>query len=220
MANASQNLRAAGIACLAWLAGAAPCGAIGAQAKAAVRAPTIVMLGDSVTAGYGLKSADVLPVQLQAALAQRGVPAKVIAAGVSGDTTADALARTDFSVPIGTDLCIVELGGNDLLQGIDPKLVHANLNDILRRLKARRVPALILGIKAPPAVGAGYARDFDAAFVAAAQAGGAPLYPDWFAGVADKGLRQADGIHPNAQGVRAIAAHLAPVVIKALNRRR
>ena len=107
-----------------------------------------------------------------------------------------------------------------MLQGVDPKRVQANLADILRKLKARRIPALILGIKAPPAVGAGYAHDFDDAFVAVARANGAPLYPDWFAGVADKGLRQADGIHPNAQGARAIAARLAPAVIKALDRRR
>jgi acyl-CoA thioesterase-1 len=220
MTNASQILRAAGIACLAVLASVRPCRAIDARAQVGVRAPTIVMLGDSVTAGYGLRAADALPVQLQAALTRRGVPAKVIAAGVSGDTTADALARTDFSVPAGADLCIVELGGNDLLQGVDPKRVQANLADILRKLKARRIPALILGIKAPPAVGAGYAHDFDDAFVAVARANGAPLYPDWFAGVADKGLRQADGIHPNAQGARAIAARLAPAVIKALDRRR
>jgi acyl-CoA thioesterase-1 len=153
-------------------------------------------------------------------LAEHGVQAKVIAAGVSGDTTADALARTDFSVPDATDLCIVELGGNDLLQGIDPKFVQQNLQEILRKLKARHIPAFILGIQAPPAVGAGYAHDFDAAFLAAAKASGAPLYPDWFSGVADKGLRQADGIHPNAQGVRAIAARLAPVVVKALHQRR
>jgi acyl-CoA thioesterase-1 len=216
MTNASQIPALAQIAALMALA----CMLIGAPAQAAAHTPTIVMLGDSVTAGYGLAAADALPVRLQAALAQHGVQAKVIAAGVSGDTTADALERTDFSVPAGTDLCIVELGGNDLLQGIDPKRVQANLQDILRKLRARHIPAFILGIQAPPAVGSGYAHDFDAAFLAAAKAGGAPLYPDWFSGVADRGLRQADGIHPNAQGVRAIADRLAPVVIRALNQRR
>lgn len=216
MASASQIPRAAKIARLLLLTGAVAGLLIAGQAGAGGRTPTVVMLGDSVTAGYGLSRADSLPVQLQAALARRGRAVKVVAAGVSGDTTADALARTDFSVPAGTDLCIVELGGNDLLQGIDPKLVRQNLDAILRKLKARRVPALIVGVKAPPAVGAGYARDFDAAIAGAAKDMATPLYPDWFAGVSDAGLRQPDGLHPNAKGARTIAERLAPVVIKAL----
>jgi acyl-CoA thioesterase-1 len=182
----------------------------------AARTPTVVMLGDSVTAGYGLKAADALPVQLQAALAKRGRPVKVVAAGVSGDTSADGLARTDFSVPTGTDLCIVELGGNDLLQGVDPEQMRQNLEAIIGRLKARGVRAVIVGLKAPPKAGAGYARDFDAAFAQAARDTGTPLYADWLGGVADPALRQADGIHPNPAGVRALAAGLAPFVIKAL----
>ncbi|HVY32937.1 MAG TPA: arylesterase [Caulobacteraceae bacterium] len=216
MASASQIPRAAKIARLLLLTGAVAGLLIAGGAHAAARTPTVVMLGDSVTAGYGLSRADSLPVQLQAALSRRGRAVKVVAAGVSGDTTADALARTDFSVPVGTDLCIVELGGNDLLQGIDPKLVRQNLDAILRKLKARRVPALIVGVKAPPAVGAGYARDFDAAIAGAAKDMATPLYPDWFAGVSDAGLRQRDGLHPNAKGARTIAERLAPVVIKAL----
>lgn len=180
--------------------------------------PTIVMLGDSVTAGYGLKAADALPVQLQAALNARGRKVKVVAAGVSGDTTADGLARVDFSVPAGTDLCVVELGGNDLLQGVDPRVMRRNLEAILARLKARHIPAMLVGIKAPPSVGAGYARDFDAAFAAVAKTTRTPLFPDWFDGVSSTGLRQNDGIHPNPKGVRVIAAHLAPFVVKALGR--
>lgn len=219
MPSASQNPRAAKIARLVLLTGALACLLVTGAARASAHTPTVVMLGDSVTAGYGLRSADSLPVQLQTALARRGRVVKVVAAGVSGDTTADALARTDFSVPLGTDLCIVELGGNDLLQGIDPKLVRQNLNAILRKLKARHVPALIVGVKAPPAVGAGYARDFDAAIAGAAKDMAAPLYPDWFAGVSDAGLRQPDGLHPNARGARTIAERLAPFVIKSLKTR-
>lgn len=181
-------------------------------------APTVVMLGDSVTAGYGLGAADSLPVQLQAALARLGWPARVQAAGVSGDTTADALARVDFSVPAGTDLCLVELGGNDLLQGVDPALVRRNLEQIVRKLKARHIRAALVGVKAPPAAGAGYARDFDAAFVAAAKDTGVPLYANWL-DVVGPALRQPDGLHPNVQGARILAASLAPFVVKSLKSR-
>ncbi|HUO21307.1 MAG TPA: arylesterase [Caulobacteraceae bacterium] len=196
--------------------GAALGALLSAPAAVAAQVPTVVLLGDSVTAGYGLPAADALPVQLQAALAKRGRAVKIVPAGVSGDTSADGLARIDFSVPAGTDLCLVELGGNDLLQGADPDQMRQNLEAIVRRLKARGVRAAMIGLKAPPKVGAAYARDFDAAFARAARDTGAPLYADWFAGVADPALRQGDGIHPNAAGVRALAFGLAPFVIKAL----
>ncbi len=179
--------------------------------------PKVVMLGDSVTAGYGLGAADALPAQLQAAMGKIGRPVQVIAAGVSGDTTADGLARADFSVPAGTDLCLVELGGNDLLQGVDPAVVRKNLTAILAKLKARHIPVLLVGLKAPPSIGAGYAKDFDAAFLAASKTAGVGLYPNWIS--TDPTLRQADGIHPNPRGVRAIAASLAPYVAKALPKR-
>jgi acyl-CoA thioesterase-1 len=185
-------------------------------AEAPPRAPTVVMLGDSITAGYGLPAAQALPAQLQAALVRLGRPAKVISAGVSGDTTADGLARIDFSVPAGTDLCIIELGGNDLLQGIDPKVTADNLDRIVARLQARGVPVLLTGIAAPPAIGSDYARDFDAAFAAVARKRGVAFYADLRRGAATPALTQADGIHPNAQGVRIIAAALAPAVDKAL----
>jgi acyl-CoA thioesterase-1 len=203
-------------AALLLLAGAAAAARPVLAAPRGAGVPTVVMLGDSVTAGLGLRAADALPVQLQAALAGRGRPVNVVAAGVSGDTSADALARADFSVPTGTDLCIVELGGNDLLQGVDPGQTRQNLEAIVRRLKARKVRAALVGLKAPLKVGAGYAQAFDAAFLAAAKDTGAPLYPDWLGVVAAPGLRQADGLHPSAAGARALAASLAPFVIKAL----
>jgi acyl-CoA thioesterase-1 len=189
--------------------------AILSAGPAAARTPTVVMLGDSVTAGYGLAAADALPIQLQVALARLGHPAVVVSAGVSGDTTADALARADFSVPAATDLCVVELGGNDLLQGVDPSLIRRNLEAIVRRLKVHGVRAVIVGVSAPPQVGADYARDFDAAFTAAAKDTQTPLFADWLA-VVPRALRQADGLHPNPTGVQALAAALAPFVIKSL----
>jgi acyl-CoA thioesterase-1 len=181
----------------------------------------VTMLGDSITAGYGLQAADALPAQLEARLAQRGLKVRVRAAGVSGDTSADGLARVGFSVKDDTDLCIVALGANDLLQGIDPKITRGNLDAILVKLKARRIPALLVGIAAPHAIGAGYARDFDAVFPALAHAHGVPLYANLLAGVMlDPALSQADGIHPNARGAAIIARRLAPDVAAALTSKR
>jgi acyl-CoA thioesterase-1 len=191
-------------------------------ARAAGRgAPVVTLLGDSITAGYGLPAAAALPAQLQAALARGGSPAMVRAAGVSGDTSADGLARLDFSVQADTALCIVALGGNDLLQGIDPKVTRANLDRIVKRLKARRIGVLLAGLAAPTVIGAGYARDFDAVFPAVAREEGVPLYANLLAGVSGHAdLIQGDGIHPNAAGAKVIAARLAPVAAHALSLKR
>jgi len=181
----------------------------------------VTMLGDSITAGFGLPAGDALPAQLQAALTRLGLKVHVRPAGVSGDTSADGLARADFSVKSDTNLCLVFLGANDLLQGIDPEITRANLQAILGKLKARRIPAILIGLKAPPTIGAGYARDFDAVFPAAARASGVRLYADLLAGVMfQPELNQGDGIHPNAQGVKIVAAKLAPAVAAALKSRR
>ncbi len=200
----------------AWMAGA-----LGMIAGPAFAGPGLVvtMLGDSITAGYGLPAAEALPARLQVALARIGVPATVRGAGVSGDTSADGLARADFSVQADTSLCVVALGGNDLLQGLDPKATRANLENIVRRLKVRRIRVLLAGLTAPRAIGAGYARDFDAIFPALAKVEGVGLYPDLLVGVARMpALNQRDGIHPNAAGVEIIAARLAPLVARSLKR--
>jgi acyl-CoA thioesterase-1 len=181
--------------------------------------PVVTILGDSITAGLGLPAAAALPAQLQAALARSGVAATARGAGVSGDTSADGLARIDFSVQPDTAVCVVALGGNDLLQGLDPRTTRANLTAIVRRLKARRIGVVLAGLTAPRAVGAGYARDFGAVFPAVARAEHVPLYPDLMAGVGPA-LRQRDGIHPNATGAQLIAVHLAPLVASALRARR
>jgi acyl-CoA thioesterase-1 len=184
------------------------------------RTPVVTVLGDSVTAGLGLAAADALPAQLSVALAHLGSPVLVRAAGVSGDTTADGLARVGFSVQDDTDVCLVALGGNDLLQGVDPKVVQANLLAIVRKLKARRIPVVVAGMVAPPMLGAAYAREFDAVFPAVARAEHVTLYPFLLDGVAlNSRLNQRDSIHPNAQGVKVIAARLAPVVARALKAR-
>jgi acyl-CoA thioesterase-1 len=185
----------------------------------AARKRVVTILGDSITAGLGLPAAAALPAQLGLALARLGTPVVVRGAGVSGDTTGDGLGRINFSVQADTDVCLVALGGNDLLQGLDPKTTRANLAAIVQRLKARRMGVVLAGMTAPRAVGAGYAREFGAVFPAVARAEHVPLYPDLLAGVGP-GLRQGDGIHPNATGVKIIATGLAPIVARALKSRR
>lgn len=186
----------------------------------AARPVVVTVLGDSITAGYGLTAKAALPNQLHLALNKLGVANVVRAAGVSGDTTAGGLGRVDFSVQKDTDLAIVALGANDLLQGQDPKRTRANLDGILKKLKARRIGVLLAGITAPVEVGGGYARDFNGVFTGLAKVHGVPLYPNLIEGVARRrDLNQPDGIHPNARGAAIIAARLAPMVVKALAKR-
>lgn len=192
-----------------------------ARAATAGRPRVVTVLGDSITAGYGLPFAQSLPVQLEAELNRRGANVRVRGAGVSGDTTAGGLGRVDFSVQKDSDLCIVALGGNDLLRALAPATTQRNLTAIIRKLKARRIPVLLVGLKPPPLVEPSYVRQFDAIFPAVARTEHVPLYPDLLAGVAlNRQLNQGDGIHPNAQGVKVIAARLAPVVQGALGRAR
>src|SRR5581483_3375208 len=174
----------------------------GASPALAARRKVVTILGDSITAGLGLPEAEALPARLAAELAKLGTPAVVRGAGVSGDTTAAGLARAGFSVQADTDVCVVALGGNDLLQGLDPATTKANLAAIVRKLKARRITVVLAGRSAPEAVGRGYVRDFEAVFPAVARAEHVTLYPDLLAGVGvSPALHQRDGIHPNAAGV-------------------
>src|SRR5258708_9920985 len=193
--------------------------ALPARALAA-RGQVVTILGDSITAGLGLPAQAALPAQLHLALEKLGVHSVVRGAGVSGDTSGDGASRVDFSVQPDTAVVVVALGGNDLLQGVDPKTTRANLERILSRLKQRRMGVVLAGLRAPPDLGRGYARDFDAVFAGLAKAHGVTLYPDLLAGVArNPALNQGDAIHPNARGVQIIAGKLAPVVARELAKR-
>ena len=179
--------------------------------------PVITVLGDSITAGLGLQARDAMPAQLQASLTRMGVIAQVRAAGVSGDTSGGGLARVNFSVASDTALCVVALGGNDLLQGIEPRVTKANLRAILQSLRSRGIGVVLVGVGAPPLIGAAYAREFNALYPALAKEFAAPLYPNILAGVGgQRQLMQGDGIHPNAAGARIIGGKLAPLVAEAL----
>jgi acyl-CoA thioesterase-1 len=181
----------------------------------------IVALGDSLTAGLGLPANAAFPARLERALAQKGVAAEVVNAGVSGDTTADGLARLDWSVPDDADAVILELGANDALRGIDPAQTRANLDAILKRLTARRLLVLLAGMRAPPNMGAEYTKAFDAIYPDLAAAYGVIFYPFFLDGVAaDRALNQGDGLHPSAAGVGVIVAKILPQVEELVGRAR
>ncbi|WP_374276039.1 arylesterase [Brevundimonas sp.] len=180
--------------------------------------PLITMLGDSLTAGYGLRRAEALPARLQAEMATLGRPCVMVNAGVSGDTTADGLRRLDRDVPLQTTLCVVALGANDMMQMISVERIRANLDAILDRLADRGIPAFLCGMRAPPWLGA-YAMVFDGLFRDVADRHGVAFDPFLLEGVAlDPRYALADRIHPNADGVARIARRLAPRVIAALPR--
>jgi acyl-CoA thioesterase-1 len=184
-------------------------------AAASARTPVVAVLGDSITAGYGLPSSQALPVQLQAALASAGAAAKVVGLGVNGDTTAGGLRRVD-RVPAETDVCVVALGGNDLMLGVHPSQIRANLDGIVRKLKARGITVVLAGMRAPPLFG-DFAAQFDAAFRDVAREHKLAFYPFLLDGIfLDARYNLEDRVHPNAQGVRIIAERLAPVVAKVL----
>ena len=180
----------------------------------------VLMLGDSITAGYGLPPGQGLVPRLQAALQAPGRQVRLIDAGVSGDTTAGGLARIDWSLAENPQAAVVALGGNDGLRGLPPANSRANLAGILDRLAARNIPVLLAGMLAPPNLGADYGREFASIYTTlAAERPRLILYPFLLEGVAgDAALNQPDGIHPNARGVQVITSRLAPVVAKALKR--
>ncbi|MCF8476635.1 MAG: arylesterase [Pseudolabrys sp.] len=181
--------------------------------QAADKPVKIVVLGDSLSAGFGLPVEAAFPAKLAQALKAKGIAATVVNAGVSGDTASGGLGRLDWSVPDGTDAVIVELGANDALRGIDPKLTKKALDGILTKLKDRHIAVLLAGMQSPRNMGPDYVRDFDAIFPALASAHGSVFYPFFLDGVAtDPTLNQGDGMHPNAAGVDVIVTRILPKV--------
>jgi acyl-CoA thioesterase-1 len=185
---------------------------------AAPSPPRLLILGDSLSAGYGLPAADGFEPQLAAALEKAGRPVRIVDGAVSGDTSAGGLARLDWILADGADAAIVELGANDGLRGLDPLEMEKNLSAILDKLAARRIPVLLAGMYAPPNFGPSYEQQFRAVFAALGQRPGV-IHEDFFLdGVAThKELIQADGEHPNAEGVHIVVAHILPLVLKLLD---
>ena len=179
--------------------------------------PRLLLLGDSLFAGYGLPRAEAFPARLQAALQKDGAAVTIIEAGVSGDTTSGGLARLPWVLGGGPeqqpDAALVELGGNDVLRGFAPETTEANLDRILATFGERRIPVLLVGMRAPPNLGADYVKAFDGIFARLATKHGVPLYPFFLDGVAgNRALNQPDGIHPNAAGVQIIVERILPSV--------
>ena len=177
----------------------------------------LLVLGDSLSAGYGLPQDQGFEAQLTAALRARGHDVQIIDGAVSGDTTAGGLARLDWTLADGADAAIVELGGNDGLRGVDPREVERNLTAILDQLSARHLPVLLTGMYAMPNLGPDYAKAFNAVFDRLGQRPGILYDPFFLVGVAEvPALNQADGIHPNATGVQRIVKRLLPFVERLL----
>ena len=173
----------------------------------------IVGFGDSLMAGYGLNPGEAFPEKLQVTLKARGHDVEVINAGVSGDTSSGGLSRLDWSVPDGARLVILELGANDMLRGIDPKIPREALGEIVRRLKARHIEVLLCGMRAAPNFGPDYVRAFDAIYPDIAAANDLVFYPFFLDGVvADPKLHIGDGLHPTGEGVAKIVTGILPKV--------
>lgn len=180
----------------------------------------IVAFGDSLFAGYGLKSGEGYPAKLEAALRARGVNARIADAAVSGDTTAGGLQRLAFTLdsqPAKPDLVLISLGGNDMLRGLPPEQTRANLDAILTELGKREIPAVLMGMLAAPNLGPDYRQAFDPIYPALAKKHGAQLVPFFLQPVIDRpDLIQADRIHPTAIGIEAMVAATVEAVSEAL----
>lgn len=198
---------------------AAPGSALAAARALAGQAeppPLVTVLGDSITAGLGLAHDLAMPARLQTALDRMGVRSRVFGFGALGDTSASALNRVDRAPP-DTRVCVVALGGNDLLQGLEPATTRANLRAIILRLKARGARVVLAGVRAPALLGVDYARRFTEIYPELARELDVLYAPDFFTGVIGVSrYMQRDGLHPNAEGARIIAERLAPVVARAL----
>ena len=176
----------------------------------------ILAFGDSLTAGYGLNNpADAFPAQLERALKAKGHNISVIQGGISGDTTTGGRTRLDWSLASKPDAVILELGANDALRAIDPKLTADNLSFIVKRLGEAQVPVLLAGMMAPPNLGRDYSDRFNKIFPTLAKESGALLYPFFLDGVAAiPELNQGDRIHPTAKGVAIIVERILPMAEK------
>ena len=173
----------------------------------------IVVLGDSLTAGYGLNKKQTFPVKLEIALGNKGYFVRVINAGVSGDTTAGGKTRLAWALSDNPQIVVLELGANDGLRGLDPRETRTNLDKILTKLKERGIVVLLTGMLAPPNLGKEYVKEFNQIYPDLAKKHGVSLYGFFLEGVAnDPSLNQADGIHPNPSGVDEIVDRILPVV--------
>ena len=186
----------------------------------------IAALGDSLTQGFGLPQEQGFVPQLQSWLIQEGVDARLINAGVSGDTTAGGLSRVEWTLTPDVDAMIVALGGNDFLRGLDPASSRANLDGILTRAGEKSLPVLLVGLNAPGNYRPDYKIAFDGMYPELAETHGTLHFESFLAGLEILGDRatvlrdymQPDGIHPNAAGVELIVEAMGPTVLELIER--
>ncbi len=200
--------RHAALSAVLALALAADCATV-----AAAKPIRLLAFGDSLTAGYGLPPGQGFAPRLEAALRKQGHDVTVVDGGVSGDTTTGGLARLDWTLGGGADAVILELGANDMLRGIDPKVPDDNLDKMMAALKARHIPMLLAGMHTPPSMGREYSDRFDAIYPALARKYDVELYPFFLNGIiGDRSLHLPDELHPNAAGVEVIVSKILPAV--------
>ena len=193
--------------------------ATSAFANSATSVPvTVLALGDSLTAGYGLEQDESFPVQLEKGLLSAGYAVKVVNAGVSGDTSAGGLARIEWALADRPQIVVVELGANDALRGLDPAQTRTNLDQIIARLNRAGCRVILAGMQSPRNLGPDYNNTFDQIYPNLAKRYELLFYPFFLEGVAtDPALNQVDGIHPNSAGVRLIVKGLQPLVALAID---
>ena len=195
-------------------------GLLSIAAHAASTPRLVLMLGDSLTAGYGLPAGQSVPARLEAQLKAKGYAVRVHNGGVSGDTSAQGRARLGWllkSLGRTPDVVIVELGANDMLRGLPPKEAETHLNAIMQELQKRKIKIILSGMLAAPNLGPAYAKEFNAIYPRLAKKYGATLDPFYMQDIAAQpAFLLSDKIHPNAQGAEKIAKRLAPLVKKLL----
>lgn len=176
----------------------------------------VIMLGDSLTAGYRLTPDEALPSALERRLRERGLSVTMVNAGVSGDTSADALNRYEFSVAASNpDLLVIAIGANDFLNGLDPRQARENIARLLEKAQRDGIPAALVGLTPPeksePRGALSQDFDYSEIYPELARSYGAPLFPNMLARVAGRPeFLQDDGLHPTAEGVEAIAEDMTP----------
>ncbi len=173
----------------------------------------IIAFGDSLTAGYNLPASSAFPNQLEKALVESGLDVEVINAGVSGDTTSGGLQRLDWSIPDSANAVILELGANDMLRGLSPQITLKNLDEMITRLKARKITILLAGMLAAPDLGKDYAAAFNPIYPDLAKKHDVFFYPFFMESLMGRtDLLQQDGMHPTTQGVALIVQAILPKV--------
>jgi acyl-CoA thioesterase-1 len=184
--------------------------------------PLLLAFGDSLTAGYGLEQGLGFAPQLQATLRRHGIKAEVVDGGVSGDTSEAGKARLGWTLDgmkRKPDLVILELGANDMLRGLDPRLTEANLDTMLAELKRRQIPVLLAGMRAARNLDPAYIARFEAIYPALARKHHVASYRFFLEGAAaQQGMIQADGMHPTYEGVKRIVVGISPAIKQALGR--